>query len=105
MMAVMPGLTMIAVAGESMLPTTGPGDWWLVLRSRRLTPGQLVACWHPLRVDLLIVKRVVRREGTGWWVEGDNPAASDDSRAFGAVPDDRIVGRLLIRYRRGPRPE
>ena len=49
-----------------------------------------------LRPDLRIVKRVVRAEGSGWWLEGDNPEFSDDSRAFGAV--DTVLGTLVFRY-------
>lgn len=94
------GLTTIAIAGDSMLPSTSAGDWWLVRRTSRVRPGDLALLHHPERVDLLIVKRVVRAVDGGWWVEGDNPERSDDSRSFGAVAAGAIVGRLLVRYRR-----
>jgi signal peptidase I len=29
------------------------------------------------------------------WVLGDNAAVSDDSRAFGAIPQDTVIGRVL----------
>lgn len=95
--------TTVAIAGESMEPTTGSGDWWVVLRTRRVRPGQLIAFRHPQRRTLIVVKRVVRNTDDGWWVEGDNAAHSDDSRSFGAVPRDLIIGRLVWRYRRAPR--
>ena len=44
------------------------------------------------------MKRVVRRSGDGWWVEGDAPTASEDSRTFGPVSEDLVVARLLLRY-------
>lgn len=94
------GLTTVAIAGDSMLPTTSSGDWWVVRRTQRVRPGDVIALRHPHRTDLLIVKRALRQVAGGWWVEGDNPSASEDSRAFGPVAESAIVGRLLVRYRR-----
>ena len=37
--------------------------------------------------------------GGGWWLESDNPAAGAvDSNRFGPVPEELIVGRVLVRY-------
>jgi nickel-type superoxide dismutase maturation protease len=98
----------VAVAERSMQPALNPGDWLFVRRTirpgrmLRVRPGQLVVARHPGRPDLLIVKRVVRREPGGWWLESDNPGAGAvDSRAFGAVPGALIEGAVLARYRRG----
>ena len=63
----------------------------------------MVVVERPDRPGLLLVKRVVRREAGGWWVEGDNAAASDDSRLFGPVPDALVLARVLARY--WPRPD
>lgn len=41
-----------------------------------------------------------RPQGEGWWVEGDNDAHSTDSRQFGLLTPDLIVGRVLLRYHR-----
>jgi nickel-type superoxide dismutase maturation protease len=100
----------IAVAEHSMEPALQPGDWLLAWRglplagSRppRIRPGQIVVAWHPGRPEFLLVKRAVRRQDGGWWLESDNRAAGAvDSRSFGAVPDRLIAGRVLVRYRRG----
>jgi nickel-type superoxide dismutase maturation protease len=97
-------LLRVAVAERSMEPGLRPGDWLLVLRTRRIGPGQLVIARHPGKRDMLLVKRAARRlpEG-GWWLESDNPGAGAvDSRRFGPVPDELVVGRVLFRYwRRG----
>ncbi len=93
------GFTAIAIAGSSMEPTLRSGQWWLVRRTQEVRPGQLIVFWHPLRTDLLTVKRLDHRRQGGWWVLGDNPEASDDSRAFGLVHPDRVVGHLVFRYR------
>lgn len=91
-------LTRVRVVGPSMEPAVRNGDWWAVRRTTRLRPGDVALLVHPTRPDLLTVKRVERREGEGWWVLGDNPGESEDSRSFGAVPDSNVVGRLVWRY-------
>ena len=91
----------VAVAERSMEPALRPGDWLLVLRTRRVRPGSVVVARHPERLTLLIVKRAVRRDRGGWWVASDNPGTgAADSRAFGPVPGELIQGRVLFRYRR-----
>lgn len=96
--------TTVRIIGPSMEPTLGNGECWLVRRRQRYRPGDIVLLWHPVREHLLVVKRVVRCETGGYWVQGDNPAYSDDSRAFGLVPAERLLGRLVLRYRRAPKP-
>jgi len=98
----------VAVAERSMEPTLRPGDWLLVRRalrpggSVRIRPGQVVIATRPGRPDMLLVKRAARRAAGGWWLESDNPGAGAvDSRRFGPVPPELIMGRMLLRYRHG----
>jgi nickel-type superoxide dismutase maturation protease len=91
--------TRVRVLGPSMEPHVCNGDWWVVRRTARLRVGDVVLMTHPNRPDALIVKRLDRRVGDGWWVLGDNPAASEDSRHFGTVGDGLLIGILLFRYR------
>ncbi|MFJ8644622.1 nickel-type superoxide dismutase maturation protease [Streptomyces sp. NPDC093546] len=92
------------VTGVSMVPTLRHGDQLLVHYGADLKAGDVAVLRHPLQQDLLIVKRLVERRGEGWWVLGDNPDADVvDSRAFGAVPGELVLGRVRIRYR-GIRP-
>ena len=93
--------TRIRIVGPSMEPAMRSGDWWIVRRTRRLRPGDAVLMAHPRRPEALVVKRLERRDPEGWWVLGDNAEMSEDSRQFGTVPPDLIVGRLVRRY--GPR--
>jgi nickel-type superoxide dismutase maturation protease len=93
-------LLRVEVAEQSMLPAFRPGDWLVARRTRRIRPGQAVLAWHPARPGLLLVKRAARRlPDGGWWLVSDNPAAGAvDSRRFGPVPEELIVGRVLARY-------
>ena len=91
--------TTVRVVGRSMEPAVRNGQWWVVRKSAQFRQGDVVLLQHPERSDLSLVKRLGHREGNGWWVLGDNPRESDDSRQFGVVPDNLIIGRLIFRYR------
>ena len=92
-------LLRVAVAEQSMLPGLHPGDWLVGWRTARIRPGQVVLAWHPERPGVLLVKRAAWREGGGWWLASDNPAAGAvDSARFGPVPEEKIVAVVLFRY-------
>jgi nickel-type superoxide dismutase maturation protease len=99
-------LLRVEVAEHSMLPTLRSGDWLIAWRTRRIRPGQIVLAWHPSRPDFQLVKRAVRRVDGGWWLESDFPEAPGavDSNGFGPVPEEKIIGRVLVRYWRQRRP-
>lgn len=98
-------LTRVRIIGPSMQPTLMNGEWWVVRRTTLVRAGDVVLLTHPTRPDLRIVKRIERATEDGWWVLGDNPSSSDDSRTFGAVRPELIIGRLWFRYGRDPRTE
>ena len=100
-------LLRVEVAEHSMLPALRPGDWLLARRTRRIRPGQVVLAWHPSRPGFLLVKRAARRVDGGWWLESDFPGApgATDSKRFGPVPEEKVVGRVLVRYWPLRRPE
>ena len=79
-----------------MVPTLRHGDAVVVRRGGRVRRGDLVIARFPAGPDLLVVKRAVRPAAGGWWIEGDNPLVTDDSRAYGPAV---VLGRVLFRYR------
>ncbi len=93
----MRGYRYLSVAGPSMQPTLASGDWVLARADGRADVGEVVVLEHPQRPGLLIVKRVARTSTEGFWVLGDAPEQSTDSRHFGAVPS--VVGRVIWRVR------
>lgn len=96
-------LRLVRVEGESMLPTLEPGDVLLLMTPRGGLPklGSLVEVLDP-RDQRPLIKRVTQVEASRYWVEGDNPCASRDSRAFGALGEGEYVGRALLRLRAAP---
>jgi len=88
----------VEVTGDSMRPTLVPGDRLVVVRGRRARPGDLVTLPDPRSPQRVVVKRVLRVDGDGVAVGGDNPDASTDSRTFGPVPARSIRGRVVYRY-------
>jgi phage repressor protein C with HTH and peptisase S24 domain len=79
-----------------MAPTLRHGDAVLVRRGERgVRPGDVVLATFRSRPDLLVFKRVARREEDGWWLLGDNEFVTDDSRAFGVAD---VRGRVVVRW-------
>ena len=93
-------LFVVLVQGPSMVPALRPGDALVVRRGgRRIRPGDIVVARFRSRLELLVVKRAVREQDGGWWLEGDNEFVTDDSRAYGVAD---TLGRVMYRY--WPRP-
>ena len=87
-----------------MSPTLREGDWLLGVSARLLppAPGRIVVFRQPRAGARLSIKRVaVResgREAGGWFMLGDNPPRSTDSRAYGVVPEERIEAVVVACY-------
>ena len=92
----------VAVRGPSMSPALHDGDVVLVRFGAPVRSGNVVLVRWPARPRQLSVKRAVRAVDGGWWVEGDNPFGSTDSRQFGVVPAAAVRGLVLLRL--WPRP-
>lgn len=99
----------VEIEGPSMAPTLLPGDWALAVRPRRLTRGDVVVLEHPERPGVELVKRVVGvpddlapdgriLQADEYWVEGDDPPRSTDSRHFGPVARERVKAKVRLIY-------
>jgi signal peptidase I len=87
---------LVVVAGRSMLPTLQEGDRLLVRYDAVPSSGDLVVVRLP-GSGTVAVKRAVRAEPDGWWVERDNRAEGVDSWSVGAVPDHDVLAVVVAR--------
>jgi signal peptidase I len=103
----------VAVAEESMAPTLAAGDWLLLDPTPTRWPrrGSVVVIREP-GSGILVIKRIAAgpgdrvRTGSGTlllagdeaWLLGDNRDRSVDSRSYGPVPLEALVGRAWFRY-------
>ena len=83
------------VRGRSMEPTLYDGDRLLLVHGVLPTIGRMAVVRLPDGV--VAVKRVVRRDPGGWWVERDNPAEGVDSWLVGAIPEPDVVAVVQVR--------
>jgi signal peptidase I len=83
------------VRGQSMEPTLFAGDRLLVRYDAVPSPGDLVVLRLP--DGTVAVKRAVRREPDGWWVERDSRSAGVDSWSVGAVRDWDVLAVVVRR--------
>lgn len=95
----------VAVEGASMAPTLLPGDFLVATRCGVPRPGSMVVVEHPARPGYEMVKRiaVAPSDRDGFWILGDNPAGSIDSRTLGPVLAEAIRGVVRLRYWPPPR--
>ena len=95
-------LQMVKVSGDSMLPTLKSGQRILFIKAFR--PGKnlvgkvvLIARLNANgQRDFYQVKRVKEFKDGKFFVVGDNESQSTDSRSFGYLTSDEIIGRKLL---------
>ncbi|WP_371499058.1 nickel-type superoxide dismutase maturation protease [Kitasatospora sp. NBC_00374] len=92
----------VDVAGPSMRRLLSDGDRVLVRYGAPVRPGAVVLFRHPFQQDLLVIKRAAGRRPGGWWMLSENPLVNTDSREYGAVPPELVLGRVLLRLRPSP---
>ncbi|MGB7087702.1 MAG: nickel-type superoxide dismutase maturation protease, partial [Phormidesmis sp.] len=85
-----------------MLPALRPGEDVLVVpvsQTTMLSPGDVVVCLHPLKPTMRLVKRVseIFYDGS-CYVLSDNAENGSDSRSFGVVSRELIIGRVTSRF-------
>ncbi len=91
------------VEGESMSPAVAPGERVVVNRAAywfgQPRTGDLVVLRDPRAPGRLLIKRIDAPAGeSAWLVRGANEEASTDSRHFGPVGRELLVGKVWFRY-------
>ena len=86
------------VLGMSMEPYCKEGDFVLALSYLFFQPqaGDVIVIKHP-KEDRTLVKRIIRvKDKRSYWVEGDNTRYSSDSRDFGWISKNLILGKARV---------
>ncbi len=81
-----------------MIPTYREGSLVLVNRLSYLfhSPQILdIVVLHDPRNGGMVLKRIIKIKDSAYFVEGDNKKASTDSREFGAIPQQLIIGKVI----------
>jgi len=82
-----------------MIPTLAPGERLLVRLDGPIVIGGIVVFKRDSQFD---VKRVLRIDTEGIFVQGDNDLVSTDSRSYGLIPFEDVLG--TVTYRLWPKP-
>jgi phage repressor protein C with HTH and peptisase S24 domain len=90
---------MAVVSGLSMIPTLAPGERLLVRIDGPIVLGDIVVVNREQQFD---IKRILRIEAEGIFVQGDNDLVSTDSRTYGLIPHENVIG--VATYRLWPKP-
>jgi len=110
-MSVFSILGRVIVEGTSMQPTYNPRDW-LLIRYRgfaknrlSLRLGDVVVIEREQQPGIFYIKRVseIRRNSAGqesYFVRSDNVSGTD-SRTWGYLEREEIVGKVITRIKRG----
>jgi signal peptidase I len=99
----------VKVSGGSMLPAYRDGDWLFVSwidgaaaleAVGKSILGKVVVIEREEKPGIFLVKRVQKFHSVKYWVEGD-ANESTDSRSWGWITPEEIVGVVIFRYKRG----
>jgi len=99
------------VQGSSMVPTFQSGDYLIIdeitYQLRKPERGEVIVFRYPKNPSQFFIKRVAGLPGETiggivlaqdeYYVLGDNTPASSDSRYWGPVKSNLIVGRTILR--------
>lgn len=100
------------VEGESMTPGYKPGERLLIspilLRFSPPKEGDVVVIQHPRDPTKQVLKRLIGIPGDrideielgseDYYVLGDNKRKSEDSRHFGTIKKDQVLGKVWFKY-------
>jgi nickel-type superoxide dismutase maturation protease len=90
----------VLVEGDSMLPNLKNGDGVLINTDEKVAVGDIVFAKHPFKKSVNILKRVSEIDDNGnYFLVGDNPPESTDSRTFGALSPKHILGKAVCRLK------
>lgn len=98
-------ITRFKIEDRSMEPAFRSGDYVIINKLAYIFgkpfKGDVVVLKHPKEKERFIIKRIsVVTNSDEYYVIGDNRDFSQDSRHFGPIKKDLIIGKVLVRVNR-----
>ena len=90
-------LSRFKIVGHSMEPTFNPGDVVLISSFPYILRNPMVGDLIVLKREKYIIKRIEKIKENKFFVVGDNKKESTDSRKFGWVSRNEIVGKIILK--------
>lgn len=91
-------LSIFKVMDRSMEPSINDGDYvlvsWLPYIFSKPKVKDIIVLRYPGK-KMIIIKRISRIKGNKYFVSGDNRSLSVDSRTFGPISKEAIIGKVL----------
>lgn len=83
------------VEGHSMQPILNPGDLILIkgIKKDHLKKGEWVVFRHPFKKKTKMIKQIIDFQGSRVKVQGINQGDSLDSRSFGLLNRNLMIGK------------
>jgi signal peptidase I len=92
-------IELFKIKDRSMQPTINDGDYvlvtGLVYLIRKPKVNDIIVLRHPQR-RIWIIKRISKIVHGKYYVEGDNKEVSQDSRKFGLIGKELIIGKVIF---------
>jgi len=87
------------VVGHSMEPQIKNGQLVLVSNISYLFKSPKINDIVAFKDKLgkVLIKRIIKIESGKYYVEGDNKSDSLDSRKFGSISKDKIIGEVILK--------
>lgn len=83
-----------------MSPTLEDGTAVFIKPTKKVKKGDIVLAHHPFKKSVRILKRVAEiADDKKLILIGDNPSESSDSRNFGLVSTENIIGKVVCRLK------
>ena len=92
----------LRITGPSMIPLLQPGEEILfdpqAYQQRYPKVGDVVVAQHPLQKKKIVKRVALVLEDGSCFLTGDNPLASTDSRSYGFLTMDKILGQVTNKF-------
>jgi phage repressor protein C with HTH and peptisase S24 domain len=88
------GLAIRRVVGDSMIPSYSENNLILVKKTKHFRVGQVVGFEYN---DKVLLKRISEIKDSKYYLLGDNPNNSLDSRKLGWIDQDKIIFKVIFK--------